>query len=1040
MSGSDSMGLPVAARSRTASVGGRRYWRSLEELAETPDFQDYLEREFPSQLPQFIDPVSRRKFMVLMAASLGLAGLTACTRPSANKILPYVQQPENIIPGEALYYATAVLLSGVAFPVLVESHMGRPTKIEGNPEHPASQGAATAMLAAQVLDLYDPDRATTVSRLGSIRTYDEFAENLANVLTASAANGGEGVRILTETVTSPALADQLKVFRAKYPAAKWVQWEPAGRHAARAGAMAAFGRPVDAVLQLEKADVILSLDADFMVEGPGHLNYAKAYAKRRKLRDGDVTPNRMYAVESHPTTTGTLAEHRLALKPSVLEQFARAAAAALGVAVGGEASRPAQVPEAWFNALVEDLKGARGRSVVVAGEQSPATLHALAHAMNAALGNAGATVEYREPLEAEPTDQFAALRQLTDDMSAGKVQVLMILGGNPVYNAPPELEFVKAMDRVALKTHLSGWNDETSEYCHWHIPEAHTLEAWGDARALDGTVTVMQPLIAPLYGGHSALEVMALMNGIPAKTGYDLVRDYWKTAGAGVVGADFEAWWRRALHNGFAENTTLPAVAGVAVTADAAALGRVSVPEAGGLELIFRTDSAVYDGRFANNGWMQELPRPGSTLTWDNAAEFSPKTAEGMGVKEGDVVSLDVGGRTVELPAMLTPGHAPDSVTVRLGFGRRRAGQVGNDVGVDVYPIRSLASPYVVAGVKATGTGKKHELARTQSHFLMEGRDLVREATLAEYKANPKFAAASEVHGATADISIHDFKFAYDGYKWGMSLDLSLCNGCNACVTACQSENNIPVVGRDQVLRGREMHWLRVDRYYEGDPDNPRALNQPVPCMHCENAPCEMVCPVAATTHDDEGLNAMVYNRCVGTRYCANNCPYKVRRFNFLQYQDWNTETLKMVRNPDVTVRQRGVMEKCTYCVQRISGARIQAKNEGRMIRDGDVVVACQASCPTDAIVFGDLNDSKSQIARAAAHPLNYAMLAELNVRPRTTYMAAVRNPHPSLAENLAPASNSHGEGPHGAPAHGDEMTSGVSSATSAQSHVAGRG
>ena len=995
-------------RSRLEGLGGRRYWRSLDELAQSEDFRDYLEREFPSQLPQFLDPVSRRRFLVLMGASLGLAGLTACTRPSANKILPYVQQPENLIPGEALYYASAVLLGGYAHPVLVESHMGRPTKIEGNPDHPASRGASTALLQATVLDLYDPDRATTVSRMGSIRTWADFVETLRNALASQAETGGEGVRILTETVTSPALAAQIRAFQAKNPGARWVQWEPAGRHAARAGAMMAFGEPVETVYRLEKADVILSLDADFMVEGPGHLAMAKAYASRRKLRDGATNLNRMYAAESHPTATGSLAEHGIPLKPGDIERLARAVAAAVGVAVDGDTTPPEGAAGKWFDALVADLKSHRGACAVVPGEQCAPVVHALAHAINGALGNTGATVEHLEPAEARPADQFAELRGLVDDMNAGRVQVLVILGGNPVYNAPPELEFVKALDRVALRAHLSGWNDETSEYCHWHVPEAHALEAWGDARAFDGSVTVMQPLIEPLYGGRSALEFFAVMNGTPDKTGYDLVREHWKSAGAG--GADFEAWWRRALHDGSAPGTA-SAARQPALRADAATLGRATAAGAQGLEVQFRTDLSLYDGRFANNGWLQELPRTGTTLTWDNAACMAPATAEGLGVKDGDIVRVEARGRSVEIPAIIVPGHAAGCVTLHLGYGRRRTGQVGNGVGVDVYPLRPGDAPWFVAGAAVAKTGAKRELARTQNHFLMEGRDLVREATLDEFKADPHFASHYEVHGATADISIHASDFRYDGYKWGMGIDLNLCNGCHACVVACQSENNIPVVGRDQVLRGREMHWLRVDRYYEGDPSNPRALNQPLPCMHCENAPCEVVCPVAATAHDDEGLNAMVYNRCVGTRYCSNNCPYKVRRFNFFQYTDWDTETLKMARNPDVTVRQRGVMEKCTYCVQRISGARIQAKNEGRPIRDGDVVTACQAACPTDAIVFGDLNDKGSAMARAAGSPLNYALLAELNVRPRTTYLAAVRNPHPDLAEKRD-RGDDHGAGP----------------------------
>ncbi len=994
-------------RRNLEGLGGKRYWRSLEELAQTEEFRGYLEREFPSQLPQFMDPVTRRHFLVVMGASMGLAGLTGCTRPSANKIVPYVQQPENIVPGEALFYATAMTLSGYAQALLAESHMGRPTKVEGNPDHPASMGATSLHSQASVLDLYDPDRATTVTRLGVIRTYAEFTETLGAALQVQAPLKGAGVRILTETVTSPTFGWIMGEFRKKYPEAKWHQWEPLGRDGAREGARLAFGEPVETRYDFSKADVVLSLDANFMVEGPGHLRYARDFSGRRKVRDGVTNLNRLYMAEPAPSATGSVADHRLPLRATEVESLARAVAAAVGVKLEGESARPASVPEKWFNALVSDLQAKKGASLVIAGEQQPAAVHALAHAINAALGNDGKTVIHTAPAEVEPVNQLQSLRDLVADMNAGKVQVLLVFGGNPVFNAPAELDFVKALEKVALRAHLSGWSDETSEYCHWHLPEAHYLEAWSDARAFDGTASIGQPLIAPLYGGKSALELMSFLCG-GEKPSYDVVREYWKTQATG----DFEKFWRQAVHDGMVAGTALPPKA-VTVKAPASAYGpgpRVS----DGLEITFRPDQGLYDGRFANNGWMQELPRTGTTLTWDNAALMSPATAAKLGVKDEDVVELKVRGKALRLPVLQVPGHAAGAVTVHLGYGRPRAGKVGSGVGVNAYPARPLDSPWTVGGVTAVPTGAKHKLARTQMHFLMEGRDLVRSATLEEYRKDPHFAAKAELHGATDDISIYPSDFKYDGHKWGMSIDLNLCNGCNGCVAACQSENNIPVVGKEQVLRGREMHWLRVDRYYEGPADNPRILSQPVPCMHCENAPCEVVCPVAATAHDDEGLNAMVYNRCVGTRYCSNNCPYKVRRFNFFQYQDWNTETYKMMRNPDVTVRQRGVMEKCTYCVQRISHARIQSKNEGRPLRDGDVVTACQAACPTDAIVFGDLNDKKSKAAGARGSSLNYSLLEELNVKPRTTYMAAVRNPHPDLAEPLA--AKGHGEA-H--PAHG---------------------
>jgi len=635
---------------------------------------------------------------------------------------------------------------------------------------------------------------------------------------------------------------------------------------------------------------------------------------------------------------------------------------------------------------------------VIPGEEQPAAVHALAHAMNQALGAAGKTVFHTEPVEAEPAMQIESLRQLATDASQGLVDVLLILGGNPVFSAPADVELGTALAKVGLRIHVGLYEDETAELCHWHVPQAHALETWSDARAYDGTVTVMQPLIEPLYDGKSLHEVVAAIFTKQEPSSYALVRDTWKTK----VGADFERVWRRTLHDGVMRDSAF-APKQVSLKGDWAAHLAEAKPEAarkspeGGLEIAFRPDPTIFDGRFANNGWLQELAKPQTKLSWDNAAIVGPATAERLGLQNQEVVELRFNGRSVEAPVWIQPGHAADCVTVHLGYGRRRTGRVGAGAGFDAYQIRTSQAPWAGVGLALQKTGKRRPLAATQLHHSMEGRHIVVAAPLEEFRAHPDF-AQQQVETPAADETIFP-PYKYDGYAWGMSIDLNACVGCNACVIACQAENNISVVGRDQVIRGREMHWIRVDRYYKGGLDNPETYLQPVPCMQCENAPCEVVCPVGATNHSAEGLNDMVYNRCVGTRYCSNNCPYKVRRFNFYLYADWTTDSLKGVRNPNVTVRSRGVMEKCTYCVQRINAAKIEAEKQDRKVRDGEIQTACQQACPAEAIVFGDINDRQSRVAKLKANPRNYGLLADLNTRPRTTYLARVTNPNPEITK-----------------------------------------
>jgi molybdopterin-containing oxidoreductase family iron-sulfur binding subunit len=969
-------------RERLAAQKGQAFWRSLEEYSGTPEFAEMLGREFPQHASEWDEGVSRRRFLELSAASLSLAGLSACVKQPREGIVPYVKQPEEIVPGRPLFFATAATLGGYASGLLVESHTGRPTKVEGNPDHPSSLGATDAFSQALVLSLYDPDRSQTIRRLGQIRTWGNFTDELAQRVKVHAALGGEGFRVLTQTVTSPTLAAQMRAVLAALPKARWHQWEPAGRDAVRAGARLAYGQAVETRHDFAKADVVLTLDADPFVSGPGALASARAFARRRReaAASGGNAP-RFYAVESTPTASSTLADHRFPVKPSALSAAARALYAAV---TGG----PADAAIPGLAAAAADLRAAGARGLVVAGEYAPPDVHALCHASNGALGAIGTTVLLTDPVEAEPVDQLASLRDLVADLKAGRVDTLLILGGNPVFDAPADLAFADAVQKAAFRAHLSLYDDETSAYCTWHVNEAHALEAWTDARSLDGTASIAQPLVEPLYGGKSAHEVLAAVLGQPAAKGGDLVKAAWQKQRP----AGFDAFWRKALHDGVVEGTALPARA-LAPKAPPASAPPAPAP-AGSFELVLRPDPGLFDGRFANSGWLQEMPKPLTKIVWDNVAHLSPKSAEGLGLKNEDVVEIEANERRIALPVWILPGQPDGVVTVHLGFGRTRAGRVGNGVGVDAYRLRTSAALWNATSALRR-TGAKAELASTQHHFVMEGRHLVRTGTYETYRRDPEFAKKME---EVPEISLYP-GWTYEHHAWGLAVNLSSCTGCSACVVACQAENNIPTVGKDQVRRGREMHWLRIDRYYEGTPENPAAHNQPVMCMHCEKAPCEVVCPVAATTHSDEGINEMTYNRCIGTKYCSNNCPYKVRRFNFFDYnKDKHLPVLTLLANPNVTVRQKGVMEKCNYCIQRVNRARIAAEKENRRVRDGEVVTACQQACPTEALVFGDLNDPTSRAAKMRKDPLEYPLLGEINTRPRTTYLAKLTNPNPALA------------------------------------------
>ena len=921
------------------------------------------------------DRLQRRDFLSMMTATLALAGINGCSETAPEKIVPYVRPPEEVVPGKPLFFATAMPMAGYAHGLIAESNLGRPTKVDGNPDHPASLGAATAIAQASVWSLYDPDRSQTVTSGGRISTWESFVNAIANPLAERRAAQGAGLSILTGTITSPTLAWQIETLLQKFPLAKWHVYDPISCDNARAGSRLAFGSYVDTQYRFDRADVILSLDRDFLSSGPGCLRYARDFAARR--RPGQ-TSNRLYVVESTPSITGAMADHRFPLRAHDVTTLAYLTGERLGVRAVSSAQEitpPRAVP--WLDVLIRDLQEHKGTSLILAGDEQPPAVHALVHAVNAALGNVDSTVLYTDPIEARPVEHLESLKELASDIEQGRVAMLAILGCNPAFTAPTDIQFSKLIERVPLRIHLGVYEDETSEVCHWHIPETHYLESWGDARAFDGTVTILQPLINPLYRGKAASEFLSAFIDQPAEQAYQITRTYWKDR----MGTDFETTWRRALHDGMVPGTAAPTRTATIVPNFQIPIP--SPPREQAVEIVFRPDPTIYDGSMANNAWLQELPKPITRLTWDNAALISPTTAQRLQLSNEDVVEIRDGSHQLLAPVWISPGHADDCVTLHVGYGRTRAGEIGTGRGFNAYAIRTSSAP-TIAQATIRKTGRRLSLASTQNHHDMEGRDPVR-TVVSGRPIEPQ---------GLSDASLYPPRPPAD-YAWGMSIDLSACIGCNACVVACQAENNIPFVGKSQVENGREMHWIRIDTYFDGPPENPGILFQPVPCMHCENAPCELVCPVAATTHSVEGLNEQTYNRCVGTRYCSNNCPYKVRRFNFLQYADYETPTFMMLNNPDVTVRSRGVMEKCTYCVQRINGARITAEKEERRIRDGEIVTACQATCPADAIVFGDISDPQSRVARLKAEPRDYSLLGELNTRPRTTYLARLTNPHP---------------------------------------------
>jgi MoCo/4Fe-4S cofactor protein with predicted Tat translocation signal len=1007
---------------------GKNYWRSLQELADTDEFREQLENEFPAGIDAPVSGMTRRRFLQVMSASIAMISLTGCRWPE-EKIMPYAKRPEGVDPGTTQKFATTMELGPVPQALLATSYDGRPIKIDGNPDFHLSQGATSAFAQASVLDLYDPSRSRDLVLRKNGQTsspaWDDFLAEAKNLK-----RGMKKMAILTEVTTSPAAWSTMGQMATE--GARIYTWEPVCRVNEIQGAAKAFGKPAKTQLDLTRAQVIVDFDANMMQDHPTALRNARQFAEGRRPETGHM--NRLYCYENTFTITGGQADHRFPTAAGDIGAAVWALAAELvwgeGLPLPAGAGFNRNDLKEWHHhpagtehvsALAKDLMAHRGKSLILAGMRQPADVHAMVYSLNQALDNASNAISYL-PLE---MPAFQDLSQLVSDLNDGSVETLVMLGGNPVYTAPVDLEFGEAMMKAKNRVHLSDADDATSRKCTWHIPRAHYLESWGDAMAWDGTYMAVQPLIQPLFGGKTTAEVLSALNSEKPGNSFDVTRSSFSNVVNGTPrtpenNPTFEKQWSRFIHDG---HMTLPG--GQEAGALALAGASIEAPTVGhglakdNLEISFALDQSVYDGRFANNAWLQELPDFMTKLTWDNAALIGPSTADELGVKHGDLVELDYAGNKLDMAVYVLPGQAKYSVTLNLGYGRDDSGPVGQGAGFNVNKLRTWKNRDMAEGLIITNTGRSYQLATTQDHHAIDsaGADeiqkrvpgLVRQGTLDDYNNHPEFVDHLGLHHPPLKSLWKEHE--YHGYKWGMAIDLNVCNGCNACIVGCQSENNVAVVGKDEVARGREMSWLRLDRYFLGDVDDPECTQQPVGCVQCEMAPCEQVCPVAATMHTDEGLNAMVYNRCVGTRYCSNNCPYKVRRFNWFNNFEDLTDVERLVLNPDVTVRARGVMEKCSYCVQRIEGARVDARVEGRKIQDGDITPACAETCPVDAITFGDLNDPKSRVSKMREDSRAYDLLGYLNIKPRTFYMARIRNPNPAIA----PASHAGEGGGHDA-------------------------
>ena len=918
------------------------------------------------------DGVDRRTLLKAMAASLALAGLSGCGAEADETALPYVREPEGFTDGMARWYATAALFEGYAQPVLGRTVSGRPVKLEGNPDHPVSGGATDAFTQAALLGLYDPARSQAPRREGRPATwslFDRFANDVAVRLDAEM---GKGLRLLTGPISSPTMLMQIDAMMRRWPGARWHVSDPAGPTGWHLASRQLFGRVLDRQPAIDKAEVVVSFDADFLGPGPRQTSNARQFAAARRRRQEGKGGFRLLVAEPVPSPTGSVADRRLVASPAEIGRL-------LDALTDGPDSRKGQASNAqidWLSDAAEALKAAGPRGLVLAGDYLPADQQVLAMQINQRLGNFGETMGFSAPVLAAPPDGEESLSVLARDIGAGKVSTLMIVGANPAYAAPGDIGFARGLSTVETTIHAGTHEDETATLCHWHLPLQHDLESWSDARAIDGSACILQPLVKPFYDVRAASVLLA---GIMGRDVSDrtLVEETWRDR----WGADFAGRWQQALLRGRVEDMAAPPVLPTLAGEPHATRPKTATEE---LVLVVRPDAGVWDGCLSDNAWAQETPRPLSKITWGNVIGIGPGLARERGWETGDVVTLSVEGTSVTGPIWVTPGQHDKVASVTLGYGRRHENALAEGLGYDAYVLQQSASPWLRSGVRLELTGRREIIATTQPHQSMDGYDFVRSVSLGKAAAGGKEAEENPSFYPSAPVQ---------DPSWGMTIDLDLCIGCNACVTACQAENNIPVVGKDLVAEGREMHWLRIDHYHEGDVRDPKHHFQPVPCMHCEDAPCEMGCPVNATVHSADGLNLQVYNRCIGTRTCSSYCPYKVRHFNWFDFTSDGPESIRAMRNPDVTVRSRGVMEKCTYCVQRIAEARIAADKEGRKIWEDEVVTACQQACPTRVILFGNIADHSSAVSKSKADPRNYALLAEANTRPRTTYLARIADP-----------------------------------------------
>ncbi len=1028
----------------------KTYWQSLEDFHDTEEFKSFVEREFQDvELDNAKGGgLDRRRFMQLMGASFALSGAAACW--PEEKILPYSRRPHGYVPGKAKAFATAYERGGVGVGVRATSYDGRPIKIEGNPQHPGSLGGTDAMAQASVLELYDPDRSRMPRKSGAEQSLKAFKAFAGGHFSGLKSTGGKGLAFLSGTTSSPTMQAARARMTTALPQAKWYEYESLTDDNIREGSRLAFGQVLRTHVRLDKATVMVCLDADPMGDHPDHVRLSHDWAQGRNPETGSLS--RLYAIEPRITNTGAVADNRLSLRYEQIKPFAMALEVAVAAKLGGAQGKAVKSNDAafskWVEAIASDVTKNRGKGVLMVGAAQPPEVHAIVHRLNKTLGNTvpGAPVSYTEDSDSTRAPHLKAIAALSADLKSGAINTLVIVDANPVYTAPTDVDFAGALKKAKHSIHLGLYNDETGKACGWHVPMHHYLEAWGDVRAYDGTVAIAQPLIKPLYQSMAATELVALAMGEADFELEKAVRQSFDTIMASVPGdehadmteapdsADVDLAavtlfdratkaFRQALSDGAVSNTAFarvyPEILDFAVKApDPRSLKASTELKNGELELTYFQDGKVYDGRYANNGWLQELPNYLTKLTWDNAALMSPDTAEMLSCTDEDLLDIKVANQSVRVACSIVPGYERGSIGLALGYGRECAGQVGGNleneiarVGVDVAPLRHSTSFWSAQEVSVNKTGERYLLANSQSHFAIDtlgmkkteerAHTLIREGELGLYKKDPEFARKPDEH-----IQAHSLftERRYDkGNKWGMAIDLSLCTGCNSCVTACQAENNIPVVGKEQVAKGREMHWLRIDRYFKGkNPENATLAAQPMGCQQCELAPCEQVCPVGATMHNAEGINDMVYNRCIGTRYCLNNCPLKVRRFNYFNFRENlkndNNKVLYMLNNPEVTVRMRGVMEKCNYCMQRIHGGRLEARLQGRKLKGDDFTVACAQACPTKAIVFGDLNEGGSAVAKMHKLKRVYTILAELNLKQRTKYLARITNPNPVLA------------------------------------------